>query len=348
MSGTAKPPAVSVVLPVLNEERDLGRLLDELLQQTPPPDGFEILVADGGSTDRTRDIVATRTLEWPNLRLVDNPGRLSSAGRNAGARAARGEYIVFLDGHCSVPRRDYLVRLVEIFRTSGAACLCRPQPMQRLADGRWGQAIAAARHSFLGHDPGSDIYGGEPAYTDPRSAGAAYTRDVFDRLGGYDERFDACEDVEFNHRVALLGLRSYRHPDLAIDYRPRRTLVAFYRQMERYGRGRARLMARHPGAAPWSLLAATALAMVWIVGMTLLGWRVAVAAGACVIAIYGGIVLIESLRVGGLSRRSGRIAASLAVIHSGLLFGFWRGLPEFRRYRRPNLTPEREPAGERG
>jgi GT2 family glycosyltransferase len=336
-TGTAQsPPSVSIVLPVLNEERDIGRLLDELLGQIPPPGGFEILVADGGSTDRTRDIVVARSRDWPNLRLIENPGRLSSAGRNAGARAAQGEYVLFLDGHCSVPRRDYVVRLVEIFRASGAACLCRPQPMQRLADGRWAQAIAAARHSFLGHDPGSDIYGGDPAYTDPRSAGAAYTRAVFEQLGGYDERFDACEDVEFNHRVATLGLRSYRHPDLTIDYRPRRSLGAFFDQMTRYGRGRARLMARHPGAAPWSLLAATALGMAWIGTMPLLGWQVAVGAGAAVIALWGLLVLIESLRVGGVSRRSGRVAASLAVIHSGLLLGFWRGLAEFWRYRRPS------------
>jgi succinoglycan biosynthesis protein ExoA len=328
-------PAVSVVLPVLNEARDIGRLLRELLDQEPPAGGFEIVVADGGSTDRTRDIVAALAPLHPNLLFVENPRRLSSAGRNVGARAARGRYVVFLDGHCSVPRRDYLVRLVEVFETTGAACLCRPQPLQNLAEGPWGKAIAAARQSFLGHDPGSDIYGGEPDFTDPRSAGAAYSRDVFERLAGYDERFDACEDVEFNHRVAELGLQAYRHPDLSVDYRPRRTLRDFFRQMNRYGRGRARLMARHPGATPWSLLGVTCLSMAWILGAPLLGWQVALGVALGAAGVWGLLVLIEALRLAGVSRGAYRVLAALAVIHSGLILGFWRGLAEVRKYRQP-------------
>jgi succinoglycan biosynthesis protein ExoA len=340
-------PSVSVVLPVLNEGRDIGRLLREVLDQEPPPGGFEVIVADGGSTDRTRDIVAALGPTHPNLMLVDNPRRLSSAGRNVGAQAARGRYIVFLDGHCSVPRRDYLLRLCEVFQSTGAACLCRSQPLQNMAEGSWGRAIAAARHSILGHDPGSDIYGGDPAFTDPRSAGAAYARDVFARLGGYDERFDACEDVEFNHRVGELGYRAYRHPDLAVDYRPRRSLRSFFRQMRRYGRGRARLMARHPGATPWSLLGVTFLSIAWILGAPLLGWKTALTTAMLGAAAWLLLVAIESIRVAGLSRATYRVGAALAVIHSGLVLGFWRGLAEVRRYRRPRgLVRAGEAAGE--
>ncbi len=336
-AGAATEPrlGVSVVLPVLNEARDIARLLQEILAQEPPPGGFEVIVADGGSTDRTRDIVASLHPMNPNLRLVDNPRRLSSAGRNVGAHAARGRYVVFLDGHCSVARRDYLVRLFEIFRTTGAACLCRPQPLLNLAEGPWGKAIAAARHSFLGHDPGSDIYGGDAAFTDPRSAGAAYAREVFDRLEGYDERFDACEDVEFNHRVAELALPAYRHPDLSVDYRPRRTLRDFFRQMNRYGRGRARLMARHPGTTPWALLGVTFLSMAWILIAPVLGWRAALVVALAAAAIWGLLLLVEGVRIAGVSRGAYRVMAALAVIHSGLVVGFWRGLADVRKYRRP-------------
>lgn len=328
-------PAVSVVLPVLNEERDIGRLLEQLLAQQEPPGGFEVIVVDAGSSDRTREIVQTQCDRWTHVRLVDNPHRLSSAGRNIGARAARGRHVLYLDGHCSIPRKDYLVRLVEIFESSGAACLSRPQPLQRLAEGRWGRAIADARHSFLGHDRGSDIYGTRAAYTDPRSAGAAYVRDVLVSLRGYDERFDACEDVEFNHRVARAGLRSYCHPDLAVDYRPRRTLGAFFWQMERYGRGRARLMARHPGAAPIPLLGMTFLGMGLIGTLLLFGWKPAAVAAGILVAIWSLVASAEALRLGGLSLASGRIVAAFVVIHSGLVLGFWRGLAEFRKFRRP-------------
>lgn len=328
-----RPPVLSIVLPVLNEARDIGRLLDELRRQTSPPGGFEVLVADGGSTDATRAIVAERARTWPELRLLENPGRLSSAGRNVGARAARGEYVVFLDGHCHLPRADYLTRTVELFEATGADCLCRPQPLDRIVESSGARAIAAARHSWLGHNPGSDIYGGAPGFTDPRSAGAAYRRGCLEQLGGYDERFDACEDVEFNHRVAAAGLRAYRHPDLSVPYRPRASLGALWRQMVRYGRGRARLFARHPSRVPWPLVLISVAAVALAVVLLAAGLRVAGVLIVAALAAWMLVVGAESLRLAGFTAAAARTALAFAAIHAGLAAGFWRGLAEFQRYR---------------
>jgi succinoglycan biosynthesis protein ExoA len=339
-------PDVSVVVPVLDEEQDIGRLLTEILHQEAPPAGFEILVVDGGSTDRTLEIVSQLATQHPNLRLLDNPRRLSSAGRNIGVRAAHGEYVLFLDGHCMLPRQDYLVRLVEIFRNTGASCLCRPQPLMSLA--AWGQAIAAARHSPMGHNPGSDIYKSTPAFTDPRSAGAAYDRRVLVELGGYDERFDACEDVEFNHRVAQAGFKSYRHPDLAVRYRPRDSLGALYRQMCRYGRGRARLLARHPTEIPWTLVGMTSLALLLVAMPFAGGGHAAVLFLILVAGLWTLAAGVESVRLAGFSMAVGRILAAFAAIHLGLLLGFWRGLVEFKRFRHPRQASGREAWAEPG
>jgi succinoglycan biosynthesis protein ExoA len=324
-------PAVSVVLPVLNEARDIERLLLEVLNQASPAGGFEVLVADGGSTDGTKTIVAGLVDRWPNLRLLDNPGRLSSAGRNVGAWAARGKYVLFVDGHCSIPRSDYLLRLVELFEATGAACLCRPQPLMLRAEGAWATAIAGARHSWLGHDVGSDIYGGSPGATDPRSAGAAYLRTVIEQLDGYDERFDACEDVEFNYRVLKAGHRSYRHPDLRIDYRPRSSLKSLFRQMMRYGKGRAQLMARHPGMRPWPLLVVSGVTL--LVASLLAMGRTPVVRLMALVPVACWLIMIvgESLRVGGVSSEATRLMRAFLVIHCGLALGFWRGLLDTRR-----------------
>lgn len=327
------PLALSIVLPVLNEEQDIGRLLHEILSQTEPPGGYEVLVADGGSTDRTREIVLDVCSRDARVRLVDNPKRLSSAGRNAGTRAARGTYVMFLDGHCSIPRRDYLARTMEIFRDTGADCLCRPQYLTELAQGPWASAIAAARHSRLGHNHGSDIYGGAPGYTDPCSAGAAYRSACIQAVGGYDERFDACEDVEFNRRIALAGFTAYRHPDLRIDYRPRTTLGGLYRQMFRYGRGRARLMSRHTGLVPVPLVAITALAPASLAFLAL-DTRAALPAVGILFAAWLLAVSFESLRVSGYRIvAAARTGLAFAAIYAGLVLGFWRGIPEMPRYR---------------
>ena len=335
-----RTPAVSVVIPVLDEARDIGRLLREILEQTPPPGGFEVLVADGGSADDTRDIVASLCKTWPNLRLLDNPRKLSGAGRNVGAAAASGKYVLFLDGHCALPRKDYLIRLVELFESTGAACLSRPQPLNQMVDDNgWANVISAARHSWLGHDPASYIYGGQAGFADPRSAGAAYLRSVVEQLGGYDERFDACEDVEFNHRVAAAGLRSYLHPDLSVSYRPRSSLRSLFSQMLRYGRGRARLMARHPAVVPWPLALVTAYLVLTLLALLLAGPRIAWSMIAIPFACWILLIAVESLRLAGLTSRPWRTMAAFFVIHLGLLFGFWRSMPEFRRFRGPSGPP---------
>lgn len=348
MGGTSAEvmTAISVVLPVLNEERDISALLQSLVEQEPFPGGFELIVADGGSTDSTVEIVADLARGRTNLHIVHNRRRLSSAGRNTGWRAARGAYVVFLDGHCRVPRSDYLRRVWEIFTGTGADCLCRPQPLEQVRKDSWNAAIAAARHSPWGHNPKSGIYGHEPSFTDPRSAGASYTRECLEYLGGYDERFDACEDVEFNHRVAMAGYRSYIHPDLAIYYRPRSTPRALYKQMFRYGRGRARLWVKHPSCRPWPLLALSVyliIVAIWaVLDGPLRGVGSLIPAGAVASAL-----LVEATRLGGVSAHSGRILVAFATIYVGLLLGFWRGLLEFPRFRKIDVrarATDRRPA----
>lgn len=325
-------PRVSIVLPVRNEAKYIRDLLEDVLSQEEPDGGFEVIVVDGRSTDDTRAIVEDMRHDWPNLVLVDNPRRLSSSARNIGARVARGDYVMYLDGHCSIPRSDYLVRLVGIFESTGAACLCRPQPLRNLAEGHWARIIAVARHSRLGHNPGSDIYEDTPGFTDPTSAGAAYLRSSIEQLGGFDERFDACEDVEFNHRVARARLTAFRHPDLAIHYQPRRRLDALFTQMSRYGRGRARLMAVH-GTISFPLMGITLTAGAALLLAALGLWKPVLVVLGAVGAMGILLFLLEGYRLDRSMRDASSIALALLVIYAGLVAGFWRGLLEFRRFR---------------
>jgi hypothetical protein len=239
--------------------------------------------------------------------------------------------VVFLDGHCSIPRRDYLKRMVELFEATGAACLCRPQPLDRIIDGPWPAAIAAARQSRFGHNPGSDIYSHRPGFTDPRSAGAAYLRTCLEELGGYDERFDACEDVEFNHRVAQAGCPAYRHPDLAVAYRVRGDLRALYRQMVRYGQGRAHLLIRHPRVLPWPLLLATVL-IIGAPAVPVFFGAQGAALVAAPIVCWTVPAAAEAFRLGRRPRPALRIVLAFLIIHAGLVLGFWHGLLHSRRF----------------
>ena len=239
-------PFVSIIVPVRNEERFLRATLEQLLRQNYPDRRFEILVADGASTDSTRDIVRALQREFPNLRLLHNPARWSSAGRNVAIQASRGEIVVLVDGHCQITDTGYIREIVSAFERSGADCVGRPQPLDVTGATSLQMAIAAARSSRLGHHPDSHIYSDREGFVPPQSVAIAYRRRVFDRVGTFDESFDAAEDVEFNQRVAAAGLTCYFTPRVAVHYHPRATLPGLFRQMTRYGRGRVRLARKHP------------------------------------------------------------------------------------------------------
>ncbi len=238
-------PFVSVIVPVRNEAVFITKTLCQLLDQDYDPSRFEVIVADGESTDATADLVRALQARYPNLHLVSNPGRWSSAGRNAALEVSRGEIVVIVDGHCELDNRRYLSDLVDAFERSGADCVGRPQPMDVSLATTLQRTIAAARSSRLGHHPESFIYAADEGFVRPQSVAIAYRREVFEAVGTFDERFDACEDVEFNQRVDRAGLKCFFTPRVAVRYHPRSSLRGLIRQMVRYGRGRVRLLRKH-------------------------------------------------------------------------------------------------------
>jgi len=258
--------SVTVIVPVRNEEPAIAHTLDQLLQQERDSVKLEILVVDGHSTDKTREIVERYAAQHPEIRLLDNPKRLSSAARNIAIRESVGEYIVIIDGHCEIPSRRYFVDLVDAFEKSAADCLGRPQPLEIAGATSLQQAIALARSSRLGHHPESFIYSDQPQFVPAKSVAVAYRRAVFDKVGLFDEQFDAHEDGEFNYRCDQAGLKCYLDPRLTVKYHPRRTLRGLFQQMMRYGRGRVRLGRKHRGTLGLGSLIPAALVVYIVFG----------------------------------------------------------------------------------
>src|SRR5205807_10500875 len=143
-------PFVSVIVPVRNEAVFITKTLCQLLEQDYERSRFEVIVADGESTDATAALVRALQGRYANLHLVSNPGRWSSAGRNAALEVSRGEIVVVIDGHCDVNNPHHLADLADAFERSGADCLGRPQPQDLSGATTLQQAIAACRGSRLG------------------------------------------------------------------------------------------------------------------------------------------------------------------------------------------------------
>lgn len=238
-------PFITIVMPVRNEARFIRDTLSQLLEQDYPRDCFEIIVADGMSDDGTQDIVNKLSGDHPQVRLIENPKRLSSAGRNVGFKNGKGDTFLVVDGHCYIPDNQLFNNIAATFEKSGADCLGRSQPLDPPGLSDFQKAVAMARASRLGHSGNSLIYSNYEGFASPVSNGAVYKKEVFKKVGYVDESLDACEDVEFNYRVEKAGLKCYTSPFLTIKYYPRDNLKSLFKQMIRYGRGRLRLITKH-------------------------------------------------------------------------------------------------------
>jgi GT2 family glycosyltransferase len=343
-------PFLSVVMPVRNEERHIGKTLEALIEQDYPTDRCEILVADGNSTDGTRSVVeAIAARAKIPIRWLANPGRLSSAGRNAGVRAAHGEIITIIDGHCEIPGRYLFADTARIMQEQGADALCRPQPLFHSGNTWFQNLVARVRATALGHGRDSTIYSlDNSSIVDPTSSGATYRREVFEKIGYFDESFDACEDVEFNHRVRTAGLKAFIDPSLAIFYEPRRDSRTLFQQLRRYGKGRVKFLRKHPeGWSLTQLLPAGLVVAAFIAAFGLMLPGIARIAAVAPLAVYLLAVIVWSVLIG---LRHGFIDGIVAVwiyltIHFGLGFGFWDGVFAAAARISPEVTHRRQVAG---
>jgi succinoglycan biosynthesis protein ExoA len=242
-------PFVTLAVPCLNEAHHIEACLDTIFHQEYPADRFEVLVADGGSTDGTREILARAAAREPRLKVIDNPRRVQAAGLNEILAVARGEVIVRMDVHCEYAS-SYVRACVDVLERTGADNVGGAQRAR--AQTRFQKALCAALTSPLGI--------GGARYRDEKAEGfvdtvflGAFKRRVFETVGLYDPAAITNEDAELNQRLRAAGGRVYLSRDVVVHYYPRTSLPALAKQYFKYGRGRARTVLKTrqwPGFRP--------------------------------------------------------------------------------------------------
>jgi glycosyltransferase involved in cell wall biosynthesis len=314
-------PLVTIAMPCLNEAAFIEACLSSVQAQTYPRDRIEILVADGGSSDVTREILARLAAADSRIRVIDNPDRIQAAGLNRILAEARGDVIVRMDAHCEYAP-DYVEKCITILERTGAdnvggAQRCRGRTEFELA-------ACAALTSPLGV--------GGAAYRSPDNEGfvdtvflGAYRRSVFDRIGPWDPGAITNEDAELNQRLVSAGGRIYLGREIVVHYTPRGSLGSLSRQYYRYGSGRARTLLKHRRflsirpALPFLALATGLLLLVT------LPWMEATLFVVTPAAVGFGL---EAIRVGwsGGPRRAALVGVILPVIVASHGIGFGAGL----------------------
>jgi glycosyltransferase involved in cell wall biosynthesis/SAM-dependent methyltransferase len=322
------PSLVSVIVPCRNEEDHIEDCVESILAQELPPESFEIIVADGMSDDRTRDILKQLAAAEPRLHIVDNPGQIVSTGLNAAIEAAQGSVIVRMDAHTEYAP-DYLRQCLAVFEETGAENV--GGPARTTSTGYVQAAICAAYHSPFAvggarfHD---EEYEG---YVDTVTYGC-WPREVFDRIGRFDENLVRNQDDEFNLRLTRAGGRIWQSPRIKSWYRPRASLRALFSQYMQYGYWKVPVIQKHripasirhlaPGGFVLSLLV-LAVASAW---SPLAAW--------CWIALigsYGVCNLVASFLTAAQAGWKLILLLPLvfACYHFGYGYGFLRGLWDF-------------------
>lgn len=319
MSSLARPggaalPFVSVLIPVKNGEGKLEHCLRALSEQTYPAESFEIVVADGGSRDRTVEI-ARRA----GAVVVENPRQNLPAGRNLALAASRGKLVAFLDDDC-IPDRNWLASGVAALDAGSYAAVGGPLPMPEGAPA-WARAVdwvfkAAARgagavQSGLAHAArAEDIPGGN----------ALYRRDALERVGTYDESLWA-EDVDMHLRLRQAGLTLGFCPDFVATHPRQHTPRAFFRQMRRYAIGRVQIFRKHRQGIKAAHVAVGALGtLAGVVGLTAPGWLLLSGAGLSAALCAAGLVAGEPAGTALL------LGPAFAVFVAGWTVGSWSEL----------------------
>jgi succinoglycan biosynthesis protein ExoA len=232
------PALVTIAMPAYNEERYIESCIASVQAQDYPKELIEILVADGRSTDKTRDILARLALDDPRIRIIDNPERLQAAGLGKMVKAAQGDVIVRMDVHCEYAP-DYVRKCVETLDQTGAENVGGAQRAK--AKSLFQRALCAALESPLG--VGGARYRSEDAegFVDTVFLGA-FRRRVFETVGLWDPKAITNEDSELNQRILESGGKIFLSRDIVVHYYPRDSLQTLAKQYYKYGRGRARTL----------------------------------------------------------------------------------------------------------
>ncbi len=225
---------LSVICPIYNEEKYIARCIESIMAQDYPKDDLEVLFVDGMSTDRTREIIASYLPQCPYLRVLDNPQKIVPPALNIGIREAKGDIIIRLDAHAIFPK-NYFSELVKNLSALGAenvGGVCRTLPVD---DTPICVGIANVLSSSFGMGNSYFRVGAKDVMEVDTVPFGCFHREIFDRIGYFDEELIRNQDDEFNGRIIKNGGKIYLLPHLVIDYYARDSIKKVYKMFYQYG-----------------------------------------------------------------------------------------------------------------
>ncbi len=326
-----KNPFVTIISPVRNEEKYIARCLAALVDQDYDKTQYEILVVDGMSSDETRNIIKSFEKKYKNLHLLDNPHHTAPFALNIGLKNAKGDVIIRIDGHAIV-EKNYLSLCVRYLQQTGAECV--GGIIESINEPKLGKLIAAAMSSPFGVGNVRFRTSGKEGYVDTVAFGA-YRKEVFQKIGWFDEEFERNQDDEFNYRLREAGGRIFMTPQIKAYYYPRTNLRKLWQQYFQYGLWKVRVMQKHlavmqmrqfiPALFIFSILISLILGIIY---------RPFLYCFAAIIISYSALSAYNSLKIAYIEkfRCFYLLPIIFACLHFSYGFGFYFGMIKFFKF----------------
>ncbi|MDD2731826.1 MAG: glycosyltransferase family 2 protein [Candidatus Pacebacteria bacterium] len=218
---------VSIIIPSRNEERFIGPCLDSIISNDWPKDRLEILIVDGKSEDKTLEIVKRYIEKYPSIKLFENPKKITPSALNIGIKNSEGEFIIRMDAH-SRCQKDYIskcIRYLKEYKADNVGGIIKTTPSDK---GLFARSIAYCLSSFFGAGGAYFRTGADsPKWVDT-VFGGCYKREVFDKIGFFNENLERTQDLEFNLRLKRSGGKILLAPDIVSYYYPKSKIGEFF------------------------------------------------------------------------------------------------------------------------
>lgn len=324
------PETILAVIPCLDEERHLVRLVMNLLRQTETLP-LRIIIVDGGSRDRSRDIACHLAGQDSRVCLLENPKKLQAAAINLAVATygADAEYLIRVDAHADYPDNFCRILVDEACATGADAVVVAMK-----TEGKQGfqKAVAAAQNSKLGNGGSAHrLVGGEGRWVD-HGHHALIRIAAFRAIGGYDESFSHNEDAEFDTRLTIAGRRIWLTGKTSLVYYPRASPWSLFFQYMKYGQGRARNIFKHRTMPKLRQMAPALVLPAVLLALLTPAWSPAISPLLAWILVCVGY----GLKLGHMSgdRRLAMAGPAAMIMHAGWSLGFWlAALKHFREGR---------------
>ena len=315
--------AVSVILPVLNEEDYLEHAVSAILAQDFQG-SIEVILAIGPSRDRTLEIAKTLSEKDARVKIVDNPTGRTAAGLNLAIANSTHPIIVRVDGHANIPS-NYISIAVKLLNETGAVNVGGVMAAEGVTS--FEKAVASAMRSPLGVGAAKFHTGGEAGETETVYLGV-FKKEALKAVNGFDEHFTRAQDWELHFRLRQAGGKIYFDPRLTVTYRPRKSLAALAKQYFEYGRWRRVVARTHRGTinarylAPPFTVVGTSISLV----LGFLNPILFIPAG-----VYATFLVFASATIGKTFKERFYLPAILFVMHMSWGVGFLTSTRRFLR-----------------